>query len=163
MWADITGLFGATASGRKFKALIVGKAANPRAFRGLDLATLPVHYFHSANACMTAELFKEWFIDCFLHEIDDSCDNHIRIQFILDNSSAHSIELQIMDPDIHLKFLPPYTNSVIQPMDQGPLCIVKAGAKKAFYKKMFKYCQQHPNEYTALDDFYLYTYTLHIQ
>ena len=48
--ARITGLFEATATGRKFKALIVDKAANPRAFRGLDLATLPVHYFHSANA-----------------------------------------------------------------------------------------------------------------
>ena len=84
--ARITGLFGATASGRKFKPLIVGKQAYPSEFRGLDLATLPVHYFHSANACMTAKLFKEWFIGCFIHEIDDLRNGHIRIQFVLDNT-----------------------------------------------------------------------------
>ena len=102
---------------------------------------------------MTEDVYRKWFLSCFLHEVNDLRDNHIRIQFILDNSTGHKIELESMDPDVSLKFLPPYTKSVIQPMDQGSLCSVKTRAKKAFYKKMFKYCQQHPNEYTALDDF----------
>ena len=53
--ARITGYFGITATGCKFKPLIIGKAAMPRAFRGLNLATLPVHYYHSSNAWMTGE------------------------------------------------------------------------------------------------------------
>ena len=63
-----------------------------------------------------------------------------------------------MDPDATLKFLPPYTKSVIQPMDQGLLWSIKARAKKAFYQKMFNYCEQHPDEYTALDDFCRFIY-----
>jgi len=151
--ARITGLFGATASGRKFKALIVGKQANPRAFRGLDLANLPVHYFHSANACLTAKLFKEWFIGCFIHEIDDLRNGHIRIQFVLDNTPAHPIELQHVDPDITFKYLPPNTTSAIQPMDQGPLCSLKVRAKKSFYQKMLDFCQKHPEEPYVFDEF----------
>ena len=57
------------------------------------LANLPVRYQHSTNARMTAGVYWEWFLDCFLREIGDF-DNHIRIQFILDNRSVHSIELE---------------------------------------------------------------------
>ena len=102
---------------------------------------------------MTAELFREWFIGCFLHEIDDLRNGHIRIQFVLDNTSAHPIELEHVDPDITLKFLPPNTTSVIQPMDQGPLCSVKARAKKSFHQKLFDYCQQHPEEPHVFHEF----------
>ena len=50
--ARITGLFGATASGHKFKALIIGKARRPKAFAHLskDLHELPVHYTFNSNA-----------------------------------------------------------------------------------------------------------------
>ena len=100
---------------------------------------------------MTADLFREWFIGCFLHEIDDLHNGHIRIQFVLDNTPAHPIELEHVDPDITLKFLPPNTTSVIQPMDQGPLCSVKARAKKSFHQKMF--CQKNPEESYVFDEF----------
>ena len=49
---------------------------------------------------MTADLFREWFIGCFHHEVDDLRNTHIRIQFVLDNSPAHPIELKYVDPDI---------------------------------------------------------------
>ena len=46
--ARITGLSGATATGYKFKPVIVGKAANPRAFKLLKaknqtVSDLPIH------------------------------------------------------------------------------------------------------------------------
>ena len=63
----ITGLFGAPATGHKFKPLIIGKAANPRAFKGIDRTKLPVHYKHSKNDWMTADLFGEWYLQNFLH------------------------------------------------------------------------------------------------
>ena len=45
--ARITGLFGATADGHRFKPLIIGKARRPRAFQHLskDLSELPVYYY----------------------------------------------------------------------------------------------------------------------
>ena len=89
----------------------------------------------------------------FMSEVDDLRNDHIRIQFVLDNWSAHPIELEFVDPDITFKFLPPNTTSVIHPMDQATLCSVKARAKKAFHQKMFGYCEQHPDETKAFNDF----------
>ena len=151
--ARITGLFGATASGFKFKPVIIGQAAMPRAFRGLDLANLPVHYYHSSNAWMTGDIFREWFLNCFMIEVDAFRNDHIRIQFVLDNCSAHPIDLEFMDPDITFKFLPPNTTSVIQPMDQAVLCSTKARAKRAFHQEMFNYCELHPDEPEAINAF----------
>ena len=50
--ARITGLFGATASGHKFKPLIIGRARRPRAFSHLkkDLSDLPEHYNNNSSA-----------------------------------------------------------------------------------------------------------------
>ena len=100
----ITGLFGASATGHKFKPLIIGKAANPRAFRGIDRNTMPVHYKHSRNAWMTGDLFREWYLEDFLHEIDELRAGPIRIQFLIDNCSAHPISLDDLDPDVFVKF-----------------------------------------------------------
>ena len=75
---------------------------------------------------MTADLFREWFLGSFLQEIDPICDPDMRIQFLLDNCSAHPTDLEMMDPQVTFKFLPPNTTAVIQPMDQATLCSVKA-------------------------------------
>ena len=62
--ARITGFFGAAGNGRKFRPLIIGKAANPRAFQHLRSQNqtisdvLPISYAHSSNAWMTAEIFR---------------------------------------------------------------------------------------------------------
>ena len=92
-------------------------------------------------------------MNCFMIEVDDLHNNEIRIQFVLDNCSAHPIELEFMDPDITFKFLPPNTTSVIQPMYQTVLWCVKARAKKAFHQKMFNYFEQNPDHEEAFNTF----------
>ena len=116
--ARITGLFGATAAGHKFKPVIVGKAAKPRAFQRLKsdkktVSDLPVHYRHSANAWMTAEIFRDWFLSCFLLEIGDICDENLRIELLLDNCTAHPTDLEELKPYVTITFLPPNTTSLI--------------------------------------------------
>ena len=99
--ARITGLFGATADGHKFKPLIIGKARRPRAFQHLskDLSELPVYYYNNTNAWMTSEIFNDWYLNCFLHEIGDIIDETMPIQFLMDNCSAHNDKLlQIQRP-----------------------------------------------------------------
>ena len=63
-------------SGHKFKPLIIGKAARPRAFSMLQNgeADLPVYYNHSKNAWMTSEIFRSWFLNCFLLETSPMLD-----------------------------------------------------------------------------------------
>ena len=90
-------------------------------------------------------------MNCFMMEIYDLRNGDIRIQFVLDNCSAHPKELEFIDPDITFKFLPPNTTSVIQPMDQAVLCCVKARAKKAFHQKMFHYFEQNPDHEEAFN------------
>ena len=106
--ARITGLIGATADGHKFKPLIIGKARRPRAFQHLskDLSELPVHYTSNTNAWMTKEIFQDWFINCFLHEIGDIINETMPIQFLIDNCSAHNEKLlQIQVPNAELPTL----------------------------------------------------------
>ena len=91
-------MFGATASGHKVKPLIIGTGANPRAFKGIDKKTLPVHYRFSSNAWMTEDIFREWYLDDFLHELWALHLGPLRIQFLLDNCSAHPKDLGDLDP-----------------------------------------------------------------
>ena len=138
----ITGLFGASATGQKFKPVIVGKVARP--WVGKHQPTNPpVHYYHNTSARMTPEVFRDWFINCFLVEVQPIVDPDMQIQFIIDNCSYHNEDLMIMDPHVHIKFLPAKTSSLIQPMDQGVLAGVKAHQQKLFYEKLSRYCEEH--------------------
>lgn len=63
----ITVLLCSNASGsHKLKPLVVGKAKNPRAFKG---RSVPVHYRNSSSAWMTLHMFKDWFFQCFVKEV----------------------------------------------------------------------------------------------
>ena len=157
----ITGLFGSSANARKFKPVIIGKAAYPRAFNNLrDLSELPVHYYHSANAWMTGEIFRDWFLNSFLLEMLPIVDPDMRIQFLVDNCSAHAdTELEFMDPNVTIKYLPANTTSLIQPMDQAVLACVKSFQKRNFYHKLVQYCEEHYDQPEAFKA-YLKQYTI---
>ena len=145
-------------SGYKFKLLVIDNAKNPRALARMDKTTLPVHYRHSRNAWMTADIFREWFID---HLIPESRQffGEVPLQFLLDNCSAHPKDLDDMSPHIFVKFLPANTTSLIQPMDQAVIYFLKSHQKKKFYQKLFEYCENNPDD---LDPFksWLKTYTI---
>ena len=163
--ARITGLFGATANGHKFKPLIIGKSKTPRPFLQFKRNNqtisdvLDVNYDYNENAWMTGEIFRNWFITCFLHEISPLIDPDMDIQFLLDNCTAHPISLDDLDPYVSVKFLPANTTSIIQPMDQAVLACVKSFQKKKFYYKMFQYCEKHQENPKAFNDF-LKEYTI---
>ena len=84
-----------------------------------------------ANIFVTTSVDKI-ILSCFIPECDPIRDDKLQIQLLLDNCSAHPKDLDFMDPDIAIKFLPANTTSVIQPMDQAVLCCVKSYQKKNF-------------------------------
>ena len=53
----------------KFKAVVIGRALNPRCFAGINKDNLPVIYFASANAWVTKDIMYEWFYQHFVPEI----------------------------------------------------------------------------------------------
>ena len=164
--ARITGLFGATMTGRKFKPLIIGKAKKPRAFSRLSSdEQLPVHYEHTKNAWQTSEKFRSWYLNCFLSEVGPILDKDMQIQFLIDNCSAHTPKhedeaLWMIDPGVSIKMLPPNTTSLIQPMDQAVLACVKSYQKKAFYLKLFNYCEGNDGEPATLFKIFLISYDI---
>ena len=154
----ITGLFGSSANGRKFKPVIIGKSAQPRAFKD-KWHLLNVHYYHNKSAWMTKDIFRDWFINCFLHEVQPILDPDMQIQFLMDNCSSHNdVQLNDLDPQVQIRFLPPNTTSLIQPMDQAVLACVKAHQKKQFYMKLVNYCDQ--NEEPGAYKLFLKKYTI---
>lgn len=52
------------------KPMLVYKSFNPRAFKGIDKSKLPVYWKANSKAWVTAELFKDWFLNCFVPEVE---------------------------------------------------------------------------------------------
>jgi hypothetical protein len=100
----------------KLPPLIIGKYANPRCFKTININNLPIIYRNNSKAWMLTTLFQEWLCD-FDHKVAIK-HNGQRVLLLLDNCGSHKIEgLNLSHVDIH--FLPPNTTSRIQPMDAG--------------------------------------------
>lgn len=79
----------------------------------MKLNQLPVIWRNNQKAWMTSSLFEEW-----LQTVDKQMKKSRRnILLIVDNCPAHNTTVKLTN--VNLKFLPPNTTSVIQPMDQG--------------------------------------------
>jgi hypothetical protein len=115
----ITVLLACSAAGEKLKPLVIGKAENPRCFRGVDKTSLPVTYRANKKAWMTSALFKEW-----LERLNGTMKLQQRsILLFIDNAGPHP-DMQLSN--IKLVFLPPNTTSRLQPCDAGIIANVKA-------------------------------------
>ena len=119
----------------KSKLVVIGKAKNPRAFKG---ARIPISWYSSKNAWMTEQIFINWITNEFLPEAREhlrqvGLGHDSKIVLTFDNCSAHpSAEfLENLDPHKQLivKPLPPNVTPLIQPMDQGILRSLKCKYK----------------------------------
>ena len=132
----VTLLLCSNASGdRMLKPLLVNRSSKPRALKGKDLKTLPVHWMANKKAWVTTAIFTEWFNKCFVPEVEkymkDFCFE-FKILLILDNAPGHA---NLEHPNIQITFLPPNTTSLIQPLDQG----IIATFKKYYVKFTFQF------------------------
>ncbi|UYV66981.1 TIGD4 [Cordylochernes scorpioides] len=92
--------------------LVIGKAKQPRCFRGIK--HLPVQYEANQKAWMTGLLFESW-----VRHIDKKmAGQHRQIILLLDNCGAHPPDMQGLT-NTRIAFLPPNTTSMLQPCDQG--------------------------------------------
>ena len=106
----VTVLLTCSATGERLKPLVIGRAENPRCFRGQNKSCLPVHYYHNRKAWMTGDIWKQWL---------NKLNNKLKIQdrkilLFVDNCAAHP---HISLSNIKLAFLPPNTTSKLQPLD----------------------------------------------
>jgi DDE superfamily endonuclease len=100
----------------KLAPLIIGKYANPRCFKNIDIRNLPMMYRNNTKAWMLSTLFQEWLLD-FDHRVGLKYRGQ-RVLLLLDNCPSHKLEgLNLQH--VEICFLPPNTTSKIQPMDAG--------------------------------------------
>ncbi|GFX97574.1 tigger transposable element-derived protein 1 [Trichonephila clavipes] len=110
----VTLLLCSNASGdRMLKPLLINKSLRPRALKGKDLKQLPVHWMANRKSWMTTAIFKEWFNNCFVPEVEaymkeKSLD--FKVLLIVDNAASHP---QLEHPNLQLVFLPPNTTQAL--------------------------------------------------
>lgn len=114
----LTGMVAGNAKGERLPMFVIGKAKNPRCFKGVK--SIPCRYRAQPKSWMSSDLFDEW-----VKELDRSFGVKKRkIALVLDNSPAHPHVTGLKW--VELIFLPPNTTSVTQPMDQGVIRALKA-------------------------------------
>jgi hypothetical protein len=86
-----------------------------------------VHWRANKKAWMTGYLFKDWFFNCFILEVEayiKDINPDFKVLLLVDNAPGHPKDLH--HPNVKVIFLPPNTTSLIQPLDQGIIAIFKA-------------------------------------
>ena len=96
---------------------------------------IPVEYRSNKKAWMTSALFKQWFHESFVKQVETfSNENNLtgHALLLVDNapSNAHEYELISEDGKIVTMFLPPNCTALLQPMDQNTIRLIKLHYRK---------------------------------
>lgn len=109
----------------KLPLTVVGKYAKPRAIK--DLTLLPVYYKNQKPTLMTAFFYKKWFENEFVPKVHEFLRKQglpIKAVLFMDNRLSYLLDMSI--GNIKIKFFPPNTSGLIQPMSQGCLQNLKS-------------------------------------
>ena len=108
--------------------LVIWKSLNPCCFKCVNRKTLPVEYHANKKAWMTSGIFETW-----LKKFDKHMGRKGRkVLLFLDDATSHS-DVQLCN--VKLKFLPPNTTSILQPLDQR----IIAAMKRKYHKTQLQY------------------------
>jgi len=92
--------------------MVIGKAARPRCFKRLDIASLPVLWRFNKKAWNTQVIMENW-----LKMFNEKMKRQGRhVLLFLDNATCHP---NITLSNVKIIFFPPNTTSRLQPIDQG--------------------------------------------
>ncbi|XP_069188071.1 tigger transposable element-derived protein 1 isoform X1 [Procambarus clarkii] len=135
----------ANASGDcKVKPLLVSHSENPRVFKACKVhkTRLNVMWRSNKKSRVTRIFFSEWVNDVFGPSVRKYLEEKqlpLKALLVLDNTPAHPPQMQDLFPEnqfITIKFLPPNTTPLLQPMDQK----VIANFKKLYTKALLERC-----------------------
>lgn len=129
------------AGNNKLPLMVIGKSAKPRAFKHVNINSLPVYYRSQKKAWMNGMLFKEWFTNQFVpcvtkFNLENDLPN--RALLLLDNAPSHPDVSELTVGEIKAHFMPPNVTAILQPMDQGILQNIKLGYKKQFLRSLIE-------------------------
>ncbi|XP_064092997.1 tigger transposable element-derived protein 1-like isoform X2 [Macrobrachium nipponense] len=126
----LTLLLGSNASGDfKLKPLLVYLVEDPRALKGIFKTQLPVIWNSNKKAWVTLVIFEDWFVYHFVPAVEQYCASKklpFKVLLVLDSAPCHPTNLNDLNPNVKVVYLPPNTTSVLQPMDKGVITNFKA-------------------------------------
>ena len=120
------------------KPMVINCSSTPRAIKNIKKSELPVFWRSNKKAWMTQDLFKDWFYNCFIPQLEGYMMGKnvaFKILLILDNANSHSKELN--HPNVKIVFLLPNCTSLIQPLDQGIIQTFKIYYLRQFFQTIF--------------------------
>ncbi|XP_026406444.1 CENP-B homolog protein 2-like [Papaver somniferum] len=106
---------------------VIGKYANPRYFKNVNMNSLDFQYRANKRAWMTGALFEEY-VRCL-----DAKMYGRKILLILDDCPSHPKTIEGLR-NVELYFLPPNTTLKIQPSDAGMIRAFKLHYRRRFYR-----------------------------
>ncbi|CAG9831435.1 unnamed protein product [Diabrotica balteata] len=128
----------ANASGsHKLKLTVIGKSKNSCDFKNMKRQNLPVHYYKQKAAWITCDIFKDWFHEKFIPEVNIYLKKEKLPQkavLLLDNAGAHPNQatLRSDNGNFFVLFFPVNITTIAQPMDQDVIT-----TRKRLYRKEF--------------------------
>ena len=127
----------------KLPLLLIGKSARPRCFRGVNTSDISVTYRHQKNAWVDSQLFLDWFQNVFTPFVQEkliAMNLEPKAILLLDNCPAHPDANLLVSADkkVTALYLPPNVTSLIQPMDQGILEMLKRKYRKSIVRDLLQ-------------------------
>lgn len=140
----------------KMRLFVIGKSKKPRAFKHVNMASLPVYYQHQNSAWMDSYLFKKWFFEEFVPDVE----KHLKMKnlplnavLLLDNAPSHPSENELKMGNIRAMFLPPHVTPLIQPMDQGVIEWLKKRYRRKYVGSLLEQTEGGSNLFEAMKSF----------
>ena len=73
----------------KLKPMVIGQSKNPTAFKNIHVQTLPAYNKNQKSTWMDADLFKKWFFDEFVSNVETFLRSQNLSILLLDNAPIH--------------------------------------------------------------------------
>lgn len=140
----------------KLPLFVIGKSKKPRAFKNINLSSLPVYYRNQKSTWMDCNLFNSWFIDEFVPSVENDLNQKklpVRAVLLLDNAPSHPSEEELLKGDIKAIFLPPNVTSLIQPMDQGVIEWLKRRYRRKYISSLLEKSEEGFNIFESMKSF----------
>ncbi|KAL4084407.1 hypothetical protein QTP88_028230 [Uroleucon formosanum] len=144
---ELTLLLCANACGFMMNSMVVYKFLNPRAFKGKDMNHLPVFWIANNKAWVTAQIFSDWFKNCFIPQVEKYLklkNLPFKALLLIDNAPGHPSSLELQHSNMKVMFLPSNTTSLLQPLDQGVIAALKAYYIRRTFQRLLKSMEEDP-------------------
>lgn len=126
----LTLILGANALGDyKLKPVVVYHSSNPVGLRGYSKDHLPVVWKYNPKGIITSSIFTDYFCNRLSNELKDYCLKEnipFKILLVLNSANHHPQCLEDFSENIRVLFLPPDTESYLQPIDNDIIQLFNA-------------------------------------